>query len=251
LSASPTEPYYDWIFHYKLSRVISCKESIDDPTIKLTKDSKDNLRGFDITIKNESESNARKTSEKRANNLQRILITVSGMALNAHQTSHEAVPKMLGLKKVGKTMNSRYDIEGAIDKIDLTDPIITRLIAQDKNPCLEYLSNAVVHKSQGRFSDSIKEAFRILEGHKSVKDYCKFKCIRNILSHKEGVPLHKDTMNDFIKYFDPNVHTIFDFKQYDLKNRIIILDHESNKTKHALGQIARDLISEAKSIMGL
>lgn len=251
MSASPTEPYYDWIFHYKLSRAISCKESFDDPTIKLTKDSNNNLQGFDITIKNESESNARKTSEKRANNLQRILIIMSGMALNAHQTSHEAVPKTPGLKKVGKTIISGYDIEGAIDKVDLTDPIIARSITQDENPSLEYLSNASVHKNQGRFSDSIREAFRILEGNKSIKDYCKFKCIRNILSHKEGVPLHKDTMNDFIQYFDPNVHDIFDFKQYDLKNSIIILDNESNKTKHALGQIARDLISQAKSIVGL
>lgn len=251
MSTPSPNTHYDWTFYYELSRLIFYKDLIGDPTIKFAKDSNDNLKGFNIIVNDATESNARKISEIRANNLLKILIIKSGMDLNARLTGDEGIPKTPGRIRVGKTLTIKYNIEGVMDKIDLANPTIRRLINQYKNPDLEYLSNAVTHINQGRHSDSIKEGFKILENNRSVKDYFKYKCIRNILSHKEGQQLHQDTMNDFIKYFGPNVYDAFDFKQYDGKKRLIILDFESSKTKQTLEKIARDLIREAKSLANL
>src|SRR5215204_2447863 len=126
------------------------------------------------------------------------------------------------LIRVSKDLTIKYNIEGWIDKIDLTDPHIKGLICQNVNPNLEYLSNAVSHLNQGRRMDSITEAFKIIEGDtKSVKDYYKYKCIRNILTHKKLEPHVK---RDFTRYFGPSVYGVFDFKQYDPNNNIIILN---------------------------
>ena len=162
------------------------------------------------------------------------------------------------LIRVSKDVTIKYNIEGWIDKIDLTDPHIEKLICQDVNPELDYLSNAVAHKNNGRYSESIKEAFRVIDEEKSaknysksVKEYCKYKCIRNILSHKEGDPLRPGTMNNFIHYFGTDVYSSFDFKQYEPNKNIIILDSVSAKTQLTLELIAKDLISEVRNILKL
>lgn len=74
---STPEQYYDWTFHYELSRPVYCKESTDDNTIKFIKEG-DNLKGFDIIVNNETDSKARETSEKKKKNLEGILIVLSG-----------------------------------------------------------------------------------------------------------------------------------------------------------------------------
>jgi hypothetical protein len=256
LSASSPQAFYDWTFHYELSRPVFCKESVDGNTIKFEKEG-NNLKGFNIVINNETESKARKTSELKAKNLVRILIIMSGMEIEASLTGEQGVPKKAGLIRVGKTLTIKYGIEGWIDKIDITDPNKGNLINQDMNPDLVYLSKAVAHKYHRRYSESITEAFRIIDEEKSVKhyskfvaDYNKYQCIRNILSHREGQRLHKNTMKYFTQYFDP-IRDAFDFKHYDDNNRIVILDSESTKTQQTLEHVARDLISAVRSLLKL
>jgi hypothetical protein len=255
LSAPPIDTY-DWTFHYELSRPVFCKESVDCNSIKFEKEG-NNLKGFNIVINNETESTARKTSELKAKNLERILIILSGMEMEARLIGEQGVPKKAGLIRVGKTFTMKYSIEGWIDKIDITDPNKGNLINQHLNPELVYLSKAVAHKYHGRYSESITEAFRIIDEEKSVKhysisvtDYSKYQCIRNILSHREGQRLHKDTMKYFTQNFGP-IRDAFDFKHYDDNNRIVILDSESTKTQQTLEHVARDLISEVKSLLKL
>jgi hypothetical protein len=250
---------YDWIFNYELSRPVFCKESIDDDTIKFVKGG-NNLKGFDIIVNNETDSKAREVSCRKVKNLERILIILSGMELEARLTGDERLPKKPELRRISKTFTIKYDIEGSIDKIDITDPHIEKLINQDINPELEYLSKAVAHKNHGRYSESIKEGFRIIDEEKSVKhystfvtDYDKYRCIRNILSHKEGDPLRRGTMDDFIHYFGSNAYGAFDFKQYEPSKNIIIFDSEcaSTKTQKTLEQLSRDLVSEIRNILKL
>jgi hypothetical protein len=110
------------------------------------------------------------------------------------------------------------------------------------------IARAVSHIYQGRVTECIKEAFKIIEGKYSVKDYSKYKCIRDILSHKEP-ELFQETISNFDKYFGrPNS---FDLKQFDLNKRIIIIDFESDKTKRTLNKLARELIEEGKIILKL
>jgi hypothetical protein len=63
-----------------------------------------------------------------------------------------------------------------------------------------------------------------------------------------GYHLESGTLKSFIIYFD-HPHDSFDFKDYDIEKKIVILDTDSNKTKQTLEQIARDLISEAERLM--
>jgi hypothetical protein len=252
----PSIDRYDWTFHYELSRQIFCKESVDGNTIKFEKEG-NNLKGFNMVIYNETESRARKTSELKAKNLERILIIMSGMEIEARLTGEQGIPKEPGLIRVGKTFTMKYGIEGWIDKIDITDPNKGNLINQDINPELVYLGKAVAHKYHRRYSESITEAFRIIDEEKSVKhysklvtDYNKYQCIRNIISHREGQRLHKNTMKYFTQYFGP-IRDAFDFKHHDDNNRIVILDSESTKTQQTLEHVARDLISEVRSLLKL
>jgi hypothetical protein len=64
---------YDWTFHYKLSKPVFCKESVDSNAIKFVMEG-NNLNGFNIIIENETESKAREISKAKAKNLERILI---------------------------------------------------------------------------------------------------------------------------------------------------------------------------------
>ena len=169
----------------------------------------------------------------------------------------ERVPKKPGLIRVGKSFTMKYTIEGSIEKIDIADSKIQNVINQEVYPELEYLSNAVAHKNQGRYSESIKESFRVIDEEKSLKHYSKsvtnynkYKCVRDILSHREGQQLRNSTMEYFTRFFDP-VRNAFDFMYYDNGNRIIIFDSESPKTKRTLEQIATDLIMDIKNILGL
>jgi hypothetical protein len=83
----------------------------------------------------------------------------------------------------------------------------------------------------------------------SVTNYNKYKCIRNILSHKEGQQLHEHTAEDFTKYFRP-VRNAFDFMHCDETNKIFIFDLDSPKTKQTLEQLTTDLIREVQDILG-
>jgi len=246
---------YDWIFHYDLSKPVYCKESVDDNNIKFVKEG-DNLKGFNVIIDNQTEAKARETCGLKAKNLERILTILSAMELDARLTNVR-VPNKPGLKRVTNSLILRSNIEGGIDRIDVTDPNIRNLINQDIDPELSYLNNAVAHKYHGRYSDAIKEAFRIVDEEKSVKqysksvvDYNKYLCIRNILAHREGQQLRQGTIDDFIKYFSP-VRDAFDFRHYDGNNRIVILESVSTKTQQTLERVAKDLISEVRNILKL
>jgi hypothetical protein len=248
---------YDWTFTYELSKPVFCKESNDDNTIKLVKDPNNNLIGFKIGIENETDSKAAELSEIKKNRLERILIVLSGMELEARLTGEQGVPRKPGLIRVGKTLTLRYNIDGWIKKIDVTDPNIGNLINLEVNPELDYISKAVAHKYHKRYSESIKEAFRVIDEEKSakhystlVKDYDKYKCIRDILSHKEGQRLHGNTKSNFLSYFKP-VHDAFDFMYCDESYGVFIFDLDSPKTKQTLEKVAADLISEVRNTLKL
>jgi hypothetical protein len=97
------------------------------------------------------------------------------------------------------------------------------------------LSNAVSHLYEGRHRECINRAFAIIEKDTSIKDYYKYNCIRNILTHDK---LNQNVIDDFRKYLGPI-------------NKIINLDFESKKTRNTLDYVARDLINECKKIPGM
>ena len=250
---SSPEARYDWTFSYKLSRPVYCKQSVGDTTIKFENDSNNNLIGFKIVVENKTDFEASKINNMKKENLEKILTILSGMELKAIPAGTEGDPKTPGLRRVSNALVVKYDIEGSIDKVDITDSNIENIINKDVNPKLGYLSDAVAHKSHGRYSEAIKEAFRVIDKDRSVDDYNKYKCIRDILSHSEDQrdqQLYQNTRKYFICFFTP-IRGNFDFMYCDESNGKFIFDYDSPKTKKTLEQVAKVLIEEVKGILGL
>jgi hypothetical protein len=187
LSEASPEARYDWTFSYKLSRPVYCKQSVADATIEFENDSNNNLIGFKIVVVNKTDSEASKINKMKTVNLEKILTILSGMELKAIPAGAEGVPKKPGpgLQRVTNQLIVKYDSEGSIGKVDITDSNIGNLINKDVNPELGNLSDAVAHKSHGRYSEAIKEAFRVIDKKKaaknyskSVKYYYKYKCMQ-------------------------------------------------------------------------
>jgi hypothetical protein len=257
LSAPSPRACNDWTFSYKLSKPVYCKESVADKTIKFEKDTSDNLIGFQIIVENKTDSESDKINKMKTENLEKILTILSGIELKAIPAGAEGVPKKPGLRRVTNQLIVKYDREGSIDKVDITDSNIGNIINKDVNPELGYLSDAVAHKTHGRYSEAIKEAFRVIDEKKaaknyskSVKYYYKYKCMRDILSHREGQRLFPNTKKSFARFFSP-VRDKFDFKYCDENKGEFIFDLDSSKTKRTLEQVAKDLIEVVKSILGL
>jgi hypothetical protein len=190
-------------------------------------------------------------------NLEKILTILSGIELKAIPAGVEGVPIKPGLQRVSNALVVKYDIEGSIDKVDITDFNIGNIVNKDVNPELGYLSDAVAHKSHGLYSEAIKEAFMVIDEDRStnhyskiVTDYDKYKCIRDILSHREGQQLYPNTRKNFTYFFKP-VRDKFDFKFCDESNGVFIFDFDLPKTKETLEQVAKDLIGEVKGLLGL
>lgn len=204
------------------------------------------LVGFELILNNKAFSYAEKICKKRSNNLSKILTIKSGMITKAIHIGSEGIHRITGNRRVTKVSSFGYRIEGGIDELDLTDPTIDGLINQNIIPELEWLNDAVSHIYNGRVVDCIKTAFKIIEKGSHVTNYKKYKCMRDILSHRG--PYQQGTINDFINEIGPN---LFDFKEYDPNKGKIILDLDSIKTKKSLGKLARELITDAKRILKL
>jgi len=110
------------------------------------------------------------------------------------------------------------------------------------------LGNAVFHLYEGRYRDCINRAFGIVENNTSIKGYCKFNCIRNVLIHEK---LEQHVTDAFTRHFGPNLYGAFGFEKYDPKNGIINVNFESKKSRKTLNDVATDLIDECKRILSL
>lgn len=77
-----------------------------------------------------------------------------------------------------------------------------------------------------------------------MNNYLKYSCIRNILPHT-GPHYYEDSVNNFDSNFGQK--GTFDLKQYDVSNKIIVLDLESPKTRIALDRLAGEIIQDART----
>jgi hypothetical protein len=118
----------DWIFHYDLSRKILCDTLVNSADISFIKDPRNHLQGFNIHVQNADFADAELIGKKKSSNLRKLLIVKSGMETNMIASAHEGIPKKGGFKVVGKTFRSGYSIEGKIDKLDLLDSNIQKLV---------------------------------------------------------------------------------------------------------------------------
>jgi hypothetical protein len=252
LSTPSTGESYDWTFSYKLSRPVYCEQSNGDSTVIFETDSNNNLTGFKIKVKNKTDSEAAEINKIKTEKLVRILTILSGVELHVLASNTQGIPYKPGLLRVSKDFIIKYNIDGSIDKVDMTDSNIGNIINKSVNPELNYLSDAVVHKSHGRYSEAIKSAFRVIDESNAITepDYDKYKCLRDILSHREGQQLYPNTKRNFLDFYKP-LSNNFDFMHCDENNGVFIFDLDSAKTKKTLELVAEKLIGEARRVLKL
>jgi hypothetical protein len=242
------EPVWNCTYQYSVKPKIYTKNAIDSTNIRLKRNTEGYIEGFEILVNNTSVPNAEKERTKLGDCLEKILTIKSGMSINAWLSGFERKDTITGNSELGTTQRHDWDVEGGIDTLNLSDSSVQNILNSGTTPNLESLSNAVFHLPWGRYRESINRDFAIIENITSVADYWKFNCIRNVLTHEK---LYQNVIDDFKKYFGPNVYAAFDFKKYDPHNGIINLDFESKKTRKTLFYVAMDLINECKRILGL
>lgn len=241
-------PVWDCTFQYFIRPRVYTKNAFDTPNIKLVRNQEGYIEGFDILVNNTSIPDGEREQDKLSNWLKKILIVKSGMRVDAWPLGYECKDKITGGTHTVGAMPLRWSKHGWVEVLDLNNQNIQNFLNSDTNPNLENLSNAISSQYEGRFQDSIKTAFKIIEPYKSTPDYWKFNCIRNVLTHEV---LEQAVITNFIHHFGPNVNNSFDFKAYDPIKRIINLDFDSEKTRNTLNKIAKDLIEKCKNILSL
>jgi hypothetical protein len=234
------DPVWDCIYHYFVRPKIPTRNAVDSPN--------GYIEGFEILLNNTSVPSAEKEKDKLSECLENILTIKSGITIDAMLTSFERKDKITGNSELEGAQRHVWNDEGGIDTLNLGAPSIQNILNSGTSPNLEDLSSSVSHLSQGHYGESINRAFSIVEKNTSIKDFWKFNCIRNVVTHRK---LDKSVKDSFVYHFGPNVYDAFDFKKYDPKNGIINLDFKSKKTRKTLFDVAIDLINECKRILGL
>ncbi len=250
MSTQPCDDCWDCTYHYLLQERLPSKNVLDGSDFKFVKDENEFIKGFDLAIKSRNPDEAETISKFKAINLEKILTIKSGMTVRIFLSGVECVHTATGMGRVAKLFTFVSGVQGGLNNLDLTDPTIQTLINGSSNFDLGYLqsSKAVQHMYEGRTVECIMEAFRIIETNHSFKNYHKYKCIRDILSHQEQQKLYPKTLQNFDHYFG---HDSFDLKRYNPEKGEIIINFESDNTKKTLFRLAKDLINECRLILDL
>lgn len=243
-----------WKFHYVLSRKLITSNLSLSPNVKLVRENDGNVTGFEIGVETPNSKAPEQYSDIKARTMVQKLSAKSEHAISCHLSGHEGIPN--DPNKLGRVtvLNTHvYNIEGAplrINNVDLTDANIDDIItSSNKQNNLQHIYNAISHFCSGRYKECITAAFMAIEGNTGLPDYFKYKCIRNIVNHKEDQQWYDNTVRDFDKYFKSSD---FDFEVPHIKSSpIIVLDFESPRTLHALKKVSHDLITEAKRSLNL
>jgi hypothetical protein len=228
----------DWKVEYTLSEPCDCTEIKDSQSIefktKFDKKIKPNsITGFSIIVNGENEDEILEKANKQAERLAQIMTVKSRgyvtATLDGYIVKTGTNPDRWS---VLKKISPRYHIRQTIE-LDLNNKVIISIIENDEdtNLQLHHASLAMGAEESRRFADMYRELFQVIEKEEEVKDYCKFKSLRNALSHQRKLDRAKPKVE---KYFGKGR---YDFTANDE------FDHNSSKNMENLKEDANDLKS--------
>jgi hypothetical protein len=234
---------WHWMFHYKLNREIIPSDWSLSPKLKLITNHIGNIIGFDVEIDTPNNNSPEADSNNIAMTIVQILTGKSEQVVTYLLLGSGGKPNNPNLSGVLTSSNKHiYNIEGAalkIDHVNLTDTNIKDIITSGaKHNSLQHLNNAISHFCSGTYKDCINEAFMVIEKKRSLHNYDKYECIRNIVSHKEDQPRLPKTVCRFDKYFKKSD---FEFEVPHVKSSpILVIDFESSRTIQTLKNISHE-----------
>lgn len=241
----------NWVFTFNLSIPIEYLGIINDsPNIKININNK-RITGFTITIKDTYCDVAEEKSRNKANNLSHIITIKSGMPVEAYLRSYHSIPQGNQLSKVQKNTRMGYQIDGAVQDLDLNDWLITEITNYTfpYNLSYEHLSKAIFHNYNNNPADCIKEGFKIIANRPSFSDsFNEYKSLRDFFSHSQtpGHHYQKDT----IVLFDTTFKDSLDYR-LDYNSGKIEIDWKLKKNREKLVSIADKLVRELKDHLKL
>lgn len=238
--------FISFYFHYKLSRKIpftSLSGSIANVNFVTENDS---IIRLNITIQGPMDVNKAQAESDASAFVLSDLISIKSQKYTIPSLSGFEADDVHGNRHVQGSLVLMHDIEGApvnLENIDLPAQILISSNPQ-KKAHISYLAKAVVLNYQHFPDHSLIELFKIIEDNRSFPLYYKYYALRNVLAHSPAyIP---STIKYFLEYFDENS---FDYLRYDLDNKIIILNLNSNKTKNQLNRLVKALMKEIRILL--
>lgn len=235
--------FVSFSFHYTLSRRI--------PFIHISKNvtnvkfviENDGITGFDITIQRPMELNEAQAESDAYAYVLSDLISVKSQKYTIPSLSGFEADDINGNRHFQGGLKLMWDIEGAPANLDNIEQV-AEILASDKQHIqahLSYLAKAVVLEYQHFPDHSLIELFKVIEGNGTFPLYYKYFALRNILAHSPTY--YPNTVKYFLDYFDENT---FDYLEYDLDSKLIILNLHSDKTQNQLNSLVKELTKEIK-----
>ena len=245
----------DGIFNYKFSKKVPLINQIQNSSNIVFTISEEEVKekickfieGFTIKIEESLIEPAEEQSRILARNLKNIITIKSTMPTEIYLQDYRSIPRG-GTASIGKSTRTSFSIEGSIQNLNLNDPNIQSIINSNEQDSLKYqfLSKGILHYYYDNNVDCIRELFKLIENNDSFPNYYKYQVLRHLFSHPP--PYHKTTINLFASEFST---TSFEYNTYDVPNRTIIINIESQNSKKELERLTSNLISQLRKDLNL
>ncbi|MGD9533382.1 MAG: hypothetical protein AB7V56_06400 [Candidatus Nitrosocosmicus sp.] len=236
---------YKGEYNFAIDKKVKINKLSNSNDVVITLDDENYVKDILLITYGNSEEEVEKNSEMISFNLEKILIVLWGRKLRLLEKGYNITELSTGKGRGGTAFHMGWSIEGSIKELDLNNKNTNTLINSGSNENLIHLSSSVSYYYIGNPFVSIKEAYKIIENiHDPNHD--KFKVLRHIFSHSP--PYNQSTIDMFTKAYSS---VDFDYLKYDLQNRIIILNPNSNKTLKRLNGVAVELQKICKTILNI
>lgn len=230
-SSLPPSPYgkTEWKVEYTLPEPCDCTEIEGSPSIEITtkfdkKIKPNSITGFAITVIGEYEDEILENANKQAERLAQIITVKSRgyvtATLDGYRVKTGTNPDKWNVLKIRSAL---YHIRQTIE-LDLNNKALISIIQnnEDTNLQFHHASLAIGAEESRQFADMYRELFQVIEKEKGLQDYCKYKSLRDAISHQKKLDWAKD---DVEKYFGKGR---YDFTPNDE------FDHDSHKNRENL-----------------
>jgi hypothetical protein len=238
--------FISFYFHYKLSRKIPFTTLSGNIANVNFVTENNSIIGLDITIQGPMELGKAQDESDALAFVLSDLISIKSQKYTIPSLSGFEADDVHGNRHFQGSLVFMWDIEGAPANLENIDMPAQMLISSDpqKKAQISYLAKAVVLNYQHFPDHSLIELFKIIEDNRLFPLYYKYYALRNVLAHSPAYI--STTIKYFLEYFNKNT---FDYLRYDLDNKIIILNLNSNKTINQLNSLARELMKEIRIVL--
>jgi hypothetical protein len=235
LSSSSSPGTTDWEVSYSLPEPFDCEELESSNSIifnaELNNKTKTyRIKGFTITVTAENVDEMLEKANTQAERLIQIMTVKSLGYVNYTYEGYNS--KMSGAKTVIKKIGFPFHTRQMIDELNLNKNRAISFILEndeDTNIQLYHTRLAIGAEESRRFADMYRELFQVIEKEIRLPDYCKYKSLRDAISHQTKLDR---AMAEVEKHFGKGRYDFTSNQEFN---------HNSKKNRENLRKDADDL----------